>query len=182
MYRPHKYRTPIKRSMWLLCAPIWTRSPTGLRRPLRGLLPPFPTSPPSQGDPEAEVGNGSSKWWCRQAGQRAGEKPPGHQPTPHGSPEVSPPHPHILTLPSRPPGWWSPQHAKHGRRNPATNESQGPVALRGSRHDCQTSLLTHAQRPDEADRNRREPIDQLAGHPPRAGVIRCGGTRPAHVR
>src|SRR6202035_889288 len=44
--------------------------------PFGGLPPPFPTSPSPQGDPEGEVGNGSGKWWLRQA---AGEKPPRHQ-------------------------------------------------------------------------------------------------------
>ena len=42
------------------------------KTPCGGLPPPFPTSPPPQGDPEAEVGNGSGKSiWCRQAEQRA---------------------------------------------------------------------------------------------------------------
>jgi len=38
--------------------------------PFGGLPPPFPTTLPPHGDPERVVGNGSGKWWCRQAGQR----------------------------------------------------------------------------------------------------------------
>lgn len=103
--RPNRDRTRTARSVRPVCA---LRAHPLSRLPAKttfgGLPPPFPTSPPPQGDPEGEVGNSPGKSSAGRRDNGAGETPPGHQPTPHGSPEVSPPHPHFLTPPSHPPG------------------------------------------------------------------------------
>jgi hypothetical protein len=101
--RSHSQRTAVQHCAWPLCGtsqgPL-SRQPA--QTPCGGLSVPFPTSPPPQGDPEAEVGNGTDRKPAAQAGgTTGGGNHRGTLPTTPGFPGGFP-HTPFLTPPSPP--------------------------------------------------------------------------------